>query len=284
MRTLRKPIYWPYIRQIQHFYDDCKNGTLPDYSFLEPRWFTLTNLGASDEHPPHDVSIGENLIADIYEAVRASPLWEKTLLIVTFDEHGGFYDHVPTPTQNVPNPDGIDSKNPPFDFTRLGVRVPTIMASPWIKAGSVFHAPTASEIPEGQVGSQFEHSSVCASIKNLFNLPSFLTNRDAWAATFHNTIVNSEYPRVDCPTLLPVPGGSEAREAYKRAESTPVTKESILRDESLGNISTLPLSDLQYEILQIANGINGGKFDIYQLKTEHEGALFIRESLNKFFD
>ena len=184
----------------------------------------------------------------------------------------------------MPNPDGIDSQDPPFDFTRIGLRVPTIMASPWIKSGSVFHAPTAEEIPEGQVGSQFEHSSICAAIKNMFNLPKFLTNRDAWAASFHNTIVNSEYPRVDCPTQLPVPGGSQAREAYKIAQATPVTKETILRDELLGNVSKLPLSDLQYEVLQIANGINGGKFDIHSLKTEHEGAIFVRESLKKFFN
>jgi len=177
----------------------------------------------------------------------------------------------------------MDSSNPPFDFTRLGIRVSTIMASPWIKSGSVFHAPTASEIPEGQVGSQFEHSSICSALKNMFDLPDFLTKRDAWAASFHNTIINSEYPRVDCPTQLPVPGGTQAREAYKEAESTPVTRESLIRDEMLGNISKAPLSDLQYEILQIANGINGGDFDVKKLTTEHEGAIFVRKSINKFF-
>eukprot|EP00168_Porphyra_purpurea_P019820 TRINITY_DN8056_c0_g1_i1.p1 TRINITY_DN8056_c0_g1~~TRINITY_DN8056_c0_g1_i1.p1 ORF type:complete len:244 (-),score=31.01 TRINITY_DN8056_c0_g1_i1:114-845(-) len=73
MQQIRKPEYWPYIKQINKFYDDCAAGTLPNYSFLEPRWFDLPDLGASDEHPPTNVSLGEYLIADVYEAVRASP-------------------------------------------------------------------------------------------------------------------------------------------------------------------------------------------------------------------
>lgn len=76
-------------------------------------------------------TIGELLIKQVYNAVRNSPQWNTTLLIITFDEHGGFYDHVPPP-MNVPNPDGLNSKDPAFNFDRLGVRVPTLMISPWI--------------------------------------------------------------------------------------------------------------------------------------------------------
>ena len=74
-------------------------------------------------HPDHDVSEGDKLIKKIYDALRAGPKWESTALIITFDEHGGFFDHVPPPT-NIPNPDGLNSTNPAFDFTREGVRVP----------------------------------------------------------------------------------------------------------------------------------------------------------------
>ena len=87
--------------------------------------------------PPHDVTHGQALIKEVYEALRESPQWNETLLIITYDEHGGFYDHVPTPVVNVPNPDGLDGPAPDsFKFNRLGVRVPTIMVSPWIEKGT----------------------------------------------------------------------------------------------------------------------------------------------------
>lgn len=94
-------------------------GDMPAFSWLEPNYFEAPNIPASDQHPDHDVSIGDQLIKDVYDAVRASPLWEKTALIITYDEHGGFFDHVPPP-MNVPNPDGMNSTDDPFDFTRLG--------------------------------------------------------------------------------------------------------------------------------------------------------------------
>jgi phospholipase C len=80
--------------------------------------------------------LSERFYKDIYEALRASPQWENLLFVITFDEHGGFYDHVPTPIKNVPPPDdqpSWPSKN--FSFDRLGIRVPTLLISPWIKKG-----------------------------------------------------------------------------------------------------------------------------------------------------
>jgi hypothetical protein len=92
---------------------------MPAFTWLEPNYFDGENYPASDQHPDHDVSIGDQLIKSVYDAVRASPLWNKTALIITYDEHGGFFDHVPPP-MNVPNPDGLNSTDDPFDFTRLG--------------------------------------------------------------------------------------------------------------------------------------------------------------------
>jgi hypothetical protein len=76
-------------------------------------------------------------IKEIYETLRASPQWNQTLMVVTYDEHGGFFDHVPTPVDGVPSPDGIVGP-PPYNFTfdRLGVRVPAILISPWIEKGT----------------------------------------------------------------------------------------------------------------------------------------------------
>lgn len=72
---------------------------------------------------------------EIYETLRSSPQWNETLLFITYDEHGGFADHAPPLSKNVPNPDGIVSKDG-FKYDRLGVRVPAIAVLPWIKAGT----------------------------------------------------------------------------------------------------------------------------------------------------
>ena len=85
--------------------------------------------------------------------------------------HSGFYDHVPTPMM-VPNPDGKNATSPDFNFTRLGVRIPTVMVSPWIEKGTVVHRPDGPEAT-----SEFEHSSLSATLKKLFGIPNFLTKR-----------------------------------------------------------------------------------------------------------
>ena len=77
-----------------------------------------------------------------YEALRNGPLWNETLFIITYDEHGGFYDHVSPPQDGVPNPDGFLGIKNGFNFTRLGVRIPTLAISPWIEKGTLVHEPT----------------------------------------------------------------------------------------------------------------------------------------------
>lgn len=88
----------------------------------------------NDQHPDHSVREGERLMKNVYEALRKSPKWNETLFIITYDEHGGFYDHVSPPQEGVPSPDGKDNIYG-FDFKRLGLRVPTILISPWIEKG-----------------------------------------------------------------------------------------------------------------------------------------------------
>ena len=124
-------------RHFGHFRDfqtRCKNGTLPAYTFLEP------SFGASgnSQHPNYDVALGELLIHDTYYAVRNGPGWADTLLLITFDEHGGNYDHVPPPSNATPPDNSIGEFN--FDFKRFGVRVPALLISPRIAAGTVFRA------------------------------------------------------------------------------------------------------------------------------------------------
>ena len=112
------------------------------HRFAISRWTHLPTSGcdaprfaANDQHPNHDVSLGDVLIADVFEAVRNSPLWEQTLLAVLWDEHGGIYDHAFPREPRAPCPHGKVSVDPPFGFDLLGVRVPAVLISPYIPKG-----------------------------------------------------------------------------------------------------------------------------------------------------
>eukprot|EP00249_Psilotum_nudum_P016120 c25666_g2_i2 orf=477-1982(-) len=203
LRNLRKLKYiTKFHRYDLSFQRHAMAGSLPNYVVLEQRYFDLTFAPANDDHPSHDVSEGQKFVKEVYETLRASPQWNETLFIITYDEHGGFYDHVPTPVRCVPSPDGLIGPAPfYFNFDRLGVRIPTFLISPWINKGTVLHEP------EGPTpSSHFEHSSIPATVKKLFNLDSdFLTRRDAWAGSFESILQAREIPRTDCPEELPAP-------------------------------------------------------------------------------
>ncbi|MDQ3813757.1 MAG: alkaline phosphatase family protein, partial [Armatimonadota bacterium] len=182
------------------FAADVQAGNLANYSFIMPQYNNATNAMANSQHAPQDARYGDNFIADVYETLRSNEaVWNKSVLIVTYDEHGGFYDHVVPPAQGIPNPDGINSPPPGdtasyalpvFDFGRLGFRVPAIIASPWIKAGQVD-------------STRYQHTSVLATVKKMFGLEDFLTKRDASANTFEQLFQELESPRTDTPAKLP---------------------------------------------------------------------------------
>jgi phospholipase C len=110
---------------IDQFFRDAAGNprTFPAFAFIEPQYF---GVAQNDDHPPHNVMKAEKLIADVYNAIRSNPaLWDKALLVVLYDEHGGFYDHVVPPTTVAP-----DSFTTTWRFNRLGVRVPALLISP----------------------------------------------------------------------------------------------------------------------------------------------------------
>lgn len=189
----KKGKYRRRVKKIEHFFEAIRRDRLPNYCFIEPKYF---GDDASDQHPPHDVRLGENLIADLYEAIRRfEDVWLKSLFIIVYDEHGGFYDHVRPPydgeTQalSIPNPDGkLDDDIDPndFNFNRLGIRVPAIIVSPLVKKGKVDHTV-------------YEHASVLATVKKLFNT-DFINKRDEAANSFEHLLMQS--PRNDCPKKL----------------------------------------------------------------------------------
>jgi len=145
------------------FLDDCDKGTLPDYSFIEPNYSDHETDGgeevANDQHPDHNVQAGEVFIATVYNAIKGNPdLWESTALLITYDEHGGIFDHVPPPscTKDQFTADvNATGTGVPFAFDRLGVRVPTILVSPWVPKGTV-------------VNRVFDHASIPATVTKYF--------------------------------------------------------------------------------------------------------------------
>ncbi len=174
------------------FEQDCAGGTLPHYSFLEPSFLVEPN----DAHPPHDVGAAEQLLLRIWNAVSTSPAWNETLLIITFDEHGGCHDHVLPPGAVPPDAAGTPGDEG-FGFDRFGVRVPTILVSPYIQAGTVFRSPTSVA---------FDHTSILATLRDWLGIPNAAmlpSRRIAAAPTFHE-VLTLQVPRPDRPALSAV--------------------------------------------------------------------------------
>ncbi len=182
----------------QQFLSDCASGALPEYSFVEPNYNDHDGDDgeevASDQHPDHNMQAGELFIASVYNAIKANAdLWQSTVLLVVYDEHGGIYDHVPPPNCSPNAPDGfVASANDtgtgmPFAFDRLGVRVPAILISPWVPKGLVVN------------GRVFEHASIPATVTKHF-LGSYAqrTAREIAADTFLD-FVSLDVMRQDCP-------------------------------------------------------------------------------------
>lgn len=166
-------------------FDDFKtalnSNSLPDYTFLEPVW----GYKGNSQHPNYNVASGEQYLLDIYNAVKSSPYWEDTLLVITYDEHGGCYDHV-TPPNGAAKTKKSEAFG--FEFDRFGIRVPTVLISPWIKAGTVYR--TKGNIP-------LDHTSILATLETLFNVPN-LTVRDKAASDILDVATCKE-PRKDDP-------------------------------------------------------------------------------------
>ena len=152
LTQLASPLLAGHFRGFGDFQKDAADGTLPSYSFIEPSFLERKN----DQHPPHDVSAGDHFLYEIWKAVSQGPGWDHTLLIITYDEHGGCFDHVKPPRTAV-RPDSSPPQQP-FAFDRYGVRVPAVVVSPWIEAGTVFRAV--------QGEAEYDHTSILATLRD----------------------------------------------------------------------------------------------------------------------
>ncbi len=185
------------------FISDCSGGTLPDYSFIEPCYNDHpgadgAQILASDQHPDHNVREGEQFIANTFNAIRTNPdLWMSTALLIVYDEHGGIYDHVVPPACT---PDGYfatadnTGTGAPFNFDRLGIRVPAVLVSPWIARGTV--VPGTEDPVNAQI---FEHASIPATVTEHFlQGDAKRTIREQQAKTFLGLMTGTMRPDNDC--------------------------------------------------------------------------------------
>lgn len=184
------------------FAEDARDGSLPNYSFIEPRYFTDDVLGlmSNDAHPPHNVVYSEQLIANVYNAVRGAPTWKKTLLIITYDEHGGCFDHMPPP---LAAPPAVGTPAGEFAFDRYGVRVPAVIISPYMPAGEIVRSAEEG-LPHRGPPCPFDHTSIIATLNKLFDLGPPLTGRDAVAPDLLGPL-SLEAPDNDGPATIPPP-------------------------------------------------------------------------------
>jgi phospholipase C len=206
------PKLWPYaLNRFAHFDDfkeDCRKGALPRYTFLEPSFIENPN----DEHPPHDVLAGEQFLRDIWAAVSTSPKWNETLLLITYDEHGGTYDHVMPAWGAVPP----DMKSSPgqqgFGFDRFGVRVPMVAVSPWIQEGAVFRSN--SPVP-------FDHASIPATLRDWLGIPDskMLPSLRVRSAPTLGHVLTLTTPRDALPAIPEVPAEAKQTATFLPANS-----------------------------------------------------------------
>lgn len=189
MSVMMEGVNPTHISKLTTLFKDLANKSRPfpfKYVFIEPQYdclFGKKDFGRGNSmHPNGNVLNGELLVKEVYEAIRNSPVWGKSALIITFDEHGGFYDHVPPPAAVSPG-DKATAACKHFDFKRLGVRVPTIVISPLIPKNVVDHT-------------LYDHTSLIKTVTERFRLAP-LTKRSEAANSFSRLFTLPEPRKVD---------------------------------------------------------------------------------------
>jgi phospholipase C len=245
-----KPDYFSYLHDF--FSDAQKPGGLPAYSFIEPNYIDSLVWGPeNDMHPeshplqlygPSNIEEGEKLVYKIYTALRNSPDWATTLLVILFDEHGGCYDHVCPPAAISPDNVVIPQSQPGgsgFNFDRLGVRVPAIVVSPFTAPGTILNRT-------------FDHTSVLSTVVNCFDLPKGRLGIRQQGAPDLSEALTLSTPRTDYP---PIP------------QPASVTVSLEQRTEALGRAlvqaGAKPISELQRKILTGASK-RLGRYDVHR--------------------
>lgn len=186
------------IDKIDKFFEHAEAGSLAQVTWIDPDFGITVYPGPpNDDHPPHDMRHTQNLVSSVYNALLASPQWSKTLLVITYDEHGGFYDHV-SPRQFTP----VDSDP---EFEQYGPRVPAFLVSPWVAPGVAYGSAT-NGLPASEV--VFDHTSILRTILRRFcavgdDVPNMTARVDA--ANDLSALLTRQQPRTDCTAAPSIP-------------------------------------------------------------------------------
>ncbi len=204
------------VHDIGRLADDLQQPYPYALTVIEPNYGDLlhaTYRGGSSQHPSDSLAAGEAMIADVYNTISSSPVWNTSMLIVTYDEHGGFYDHVKPPPAVSPN--GEIGKQHHFDFQQLGPRVPAVVISPWIPAHTIDHRV-------------YDHTSILRTVENNFDLPN-LNARDL-AANDLLSLLSLSQARTDCSKVVapPLRRVSPGPEAVPLDPMDPIPSSAIL--------------------------------------------------------
>ena len=240
-----------------HSFDDDFAGDLANpeyaglhYAHLEPSYDCLPGhdfQNGNSQHPLGHVEAGEQFIKQAYEAIRNSPMWESSLLIITWDEHGGFFDHVHPPTAVPPGDEagpGSKYNQHGFPFDQLGPRVPAIVISPLIPRNIIDHRT-------------YDHASVPAAIERIFGMAP-LTDRDK-LVNAPNALLTLASPRTDTPATLVSPTEAVTTVLAQPASTTqaelaePVTDPSVMAFLQAAVIADLKMADAAEQPAIIAN-------------------------------
>lgn len=259
------------VHDLSTFESDVQSPSYPyQYTFIEPNYGDIVNESCEDgssQHPLDGVANGEALIAKVYESIRNSPLWPKSLLIITYDEHGGFYDHcAPGPAQ-PPDDGGETSQYNKFGFTfsQLGVRVPTVVVSPLL-GKAVDHT-------------LYDHASVLATLEWLFGLPP-LTKCDASANVIQG-VKASTVARTDCPLRLKAAPPQPEKPSPLTAEWRAARELEPMLDESnlAGFVGVLLKADRNMAASSEERAAAVGRFQ--SVKTRGDARKYIHEVMTR---
>lgn len=229
------------------FVEDAANGKLPSVAWIDPNFKDLNLYGgdSNDDHPPSDVHDGQLFVLSVYHAIASSPLWQKTLLVITYDEHGGFHDHVPPPPAE---------DDDPAQFGLYGIRVPAIVVSPWVAQGSV-----SSTV--------FDHTSIIKTILLRFCGEADLQERGShlprvlgWLDAGHPHYMGKRTAVAnDLGGLLgeATPRVAPDRDALVDAAATRIAEQAKAALTGTPTVGASPLTDLQTSIALAARELRG---------------------------
>lgn len=263
------------IHSLDDFKEDLNDtdwGYPYKFTFIEPNYGDVLNntfKGGSSQHPMDIAASGEQLIKDTYEAIRNSPIWSTSVLIITYDEHGGFFDHVKPPAAIAPG----DDTNPDyttfgFDFKQYGVRVPAVIVSPLIPKNTIDHTT-------------YNHTSIFKTLRKLYDLEKF-TERDE-AANDLTHLFSLENARIDCPKQLNNPATAEeimeevvSEEEQNQLDQSPLPESGTFRN----------MLQITYQTdLQLSDGTPADKANIAanyaNLKTRGDAKRYVRNVMNR---